>query len=179
MKRKDKDFLDYKPDVEMDECQRAAHYMHWCAQQLPKRFIPFRYIVRMATASPRTPREDSDVVKNFRRNRMARVKKILVREYGCAWDPLPGVGVRATVDDTDTASTALEAKARRITSAFKGYDTIWDIVDVDKIRLPGVRERIQQHQNARKKFLIGCKELAALPNPDGGKKKGDKKNNKK
>lgn len=142
--------LEYKVDLDQSVPERAAAFLDWAAKKFPGRPISYEQIVKVVLALPRQPKEGSKDVEMFRKNRMSRVKQVLLEHYRRATVPHPGLGVRATTNSEDVARTDVERKARRAKSAAESLDKSISLVDPTQIKDREVRARFTNISQASK-----------------------------
>lgn len=111
----------YTTDMSLSLTQRAAHFLDWAAKNMPGDPIPYNVIVKKIMNLPQLPRLDNDTVDRFRRSAGAGLKKAMIDKYGREIVNLPGIGIRATVDDADRLANVAPIKARRLNAARKSF----------------------------------------------------------
>jgi len=120
--RKSVNFEDFIPDRNLSEVQRAAQFLFWAAENMPKRFVPFVWIAKYAYIKPKLPRSDSAEVTLIRQKKMDQIKRVLWTEYKRRTVSAPRnsePGVRATYDHDDMANTDLVRRRRHVASSIK------------------------------------------------------------
>lgn len=140
-------FWDYKVPVDMDGPERAADFLNWAAKAFPSRPISAEHITRVALHLKNLPREDSADVKAFR-NRIGRVRAILLKSYSRALIYHPGMGWRASIDSEDVVVNELEGRRKRVQSAIKNFRTARDLVKENEIKDRNIKGRFQQLDEA-------------------------------
>lgn len=126
------DIAKYTPDTKLSLTQRVAHYLDWAAGEFPKQFTNYNIVLKAIMGYARTPTLGSEEVESLRRN-IGRVKQIMVKQYGREVVSAPGLGIRATVDDADTLTTALPRKITRLHSAQRAASATAELIDVSKV----------------------------------------------
>ena len=109
--------------------KKIAEFLVWASKQEPKQFVSAAEVVRAVYGVTRVGKDQEDGI----RRRLTGVNKILHDEFGCALVSQPGVGVRATIGDEDTARTALPKRMKRLDSARKAVVATAAIIDSKKI----------------------------------------------
>jgi hypothetical protein len=140
-------FEDFSPDTEMNENQRAAQFLDWCARNLPGRFAPYVWITKHAYIKTKLPRLDNIDVEALRKKRMDSVKKILWTEYhrrtvAAPRDQEPGV--RATTDSDDLAGTDYLRRTRRIASGVKAAAETREKIDVAEMHNKDLKAMVER-----------------------------------
>lgn len=143
MARKMKSVLGYHQHV-VDPSQplnwRLAMFLDWAAQEMPERAIPYQHIAKVIMMKSRVPSPDSTEVRQIK-GAISRAKRILLSHFKRGLVPTPGVGIRATVDDTDLAKTQVENDVRRLKQAADAIDRSVSAVNASAIRERDVRKR--------------------------------------
>lgn len=122
----------YQYDPDMTKRQRIAHFLDWAAKNYPKQYCPYPHLAKAVSGFPRMPQHNSrevDLIKSA----MSGVNRILQTKYNRTIDSEPGIGVRATVDDADTATVALPKKFNRFRAAKNSLVQTAQLVDINKI----------------------------------------------
>jgi hypothetical protein len=123
---------DYKFDPTLARSQRIAHFLDWAARHFPKQYCPYPQLAKAVTGYARMPQYNSKEV-DLIKSTMSGVNKILQTKYKRTIDTEPGIGVRATVDDADTATVALPKRMSRFKAAKNSLVATAALVDVNKI----------------------------------------------
>lgn len=135
-KKKETGLLDgvkaYSGDRSMSRNQRIAQFLMWTAEHFPKQYCPHNVAVQAIEGYKNVPSINSKEVKMFKSGLCA-ANQILHKKYGRALDTEPGVGIRATVDDADTASVALPKRVGRFRAAKNALANTVGLVDVANI----------------------------------------------
>lgn len=90
----------YSPNIKDTLVRRGAHFLDWAAKHFPRQFIPYNLAYAAVMGIDRMPILSSREVETFR-GTTARIRKVLIGEYGRELVTMPGTGFRATVDSTD------------------------------------------------------------------------------
>jgi hypothetical protein len=170
-------FEDFVPDLAMTEVHRAAQFLDWAAQHMPKRFVPFVWIAKNAYAKPRVPRGDSVEVTMIRQKRMDQIKRVLWETYKRRTVPAPRgsePGVRATYDHDDLAGTDLVRSNRRVINATRRVAETHAVIDPDQMRDERLKELVQSMAPVIKK-LTQPDLIRRLELPPGRKKNPEDK----
>lgn len=132
-------FEDFIPDGALNEAQRAAQFLFWAAENMPKRFVPYVWIAKHAYIKPKLPRSDSAEVTLIRQKKMDQIKRILWLDYKRRTVPAPRdsePGVRATHDHDDMANTDLVRRRRRVAGSIKQMADTHAAIDPDQMHDP-------------------------------------------
>jgi len=140
-----KAYLKAKPKVFEDipsVPRRMADFLFWCADEYGKAYIDLGVVYQIGVSQGRPG--VGDAALDYVRQRLGRVRDILEKDdgqYRRGLDTVPGLGVRCTVDDEDTARHCLIKKGKRVQSAVKSYTRTAAIINVAKIpSRPDTRE---------------------------------------
>jgi hypothetical protein len=123
---------DYKINPEHSVPRRAADYLNWLAERAPGRWVRYADLVKIVHVLKKKPVEDSRAVELFR-NKMSRIKKILMEEYGRV--PIRGgpLGVRASSDNDEVTGVELRNTVKRIGSSVRSMKKTRDLIDPRKL----------------------------------------------
>jgi hypothetical protein len=127
----------YEIQVKMSKPQRAAHFLDWNAKHSPGDFVAYNELLKAITGVGRMPQLKSQEVEHLRRNGYA-IRKHLFEKYGRELVSLPGVGVRASIDDADVLKNVVPKKATRLQSARVGF--IKTVSHIDQKNIPDTAE---------------------------------------
>lgn len=95
---------------------KAAHFLDFCAKEMPGQTVAWNLIARAIGGLGRTPGAGSEDVRSLQ-GRSTSIRNKLMKDYGRGLDTVPGVGARATVDDDDLADTQYHKQVVRIAGA--------------------------------------------------------------
>ncbi len=152
-KAKDKiGFWEYAIDTSMEPAERGAAFLMWCATTFPGRPVPLEHIARVVFVTKRLPKEDGADCQSMRSRRMAAIKRLVRDVHKREVVYHPGFGYRATVNDEDTARTALESKRRRVEGAIDSMNATRGIIDTKAIKNRNVRDRVEEIDDALKRL---------------------------
>jgi hypothetical protein len=93
------------------ETDKKAHFLDYMAKTCPYRHISYGLCVRAVNGLSRTPSDNSQSVEQFRKS-LGSVRRKLLKVYNRDIDPLPGIGIRASVNETDRLRHHNKLKAR-------------------------------------------------------------------
>lgn len=126
----------YESDSSQSMTKRIAHFLDWAAVNMPKEFLQYNVVLKAVMGYKHLPRLETKEVE-FVRSAISRVRKVLLDVYKRGTVTMPGVGVRATVDDADMVAFDVVKKGKRVQSAVKSFTDSVNIVNVSAIpRLP-------------------------------------------
>lgn len=123
---------EYVTDTELSMTQRGAHFLHWAAQHMPNVFQSYPVIYKAITGQRSLPRANSEHVELLKRN-VTGMRTALLKHYNREVVSLPGIGIRATVDDADRLANVAPAKARRLDAARKSFMITATGIDLRKV----------------------------------------------
>lgn len=118
----------YVIDQGMSRVQRAAHYLDWFAHGHPGEWVAWNELCRAIQGYQRKLLLKSDEVEHLRKNSSS-IKKVLFEKYAREVISLPGVGVRASIDDSDVLKHVVPKRASRLTSARNSFVTTVEALD--------------------------------------------------
>ena len=113
------------------ETDKKAHFLDYMAKTCPYKHISYGLCVRAVNGLSRTPSEKSLDAERFRSS-MKSVRRKLLLSYNRDIDSLKGVGVRATVNETDRLKYHNTLKSR-INTAVGNAVAHAATIDADKI----------------------------------------------
>lgn len=123
---------EYVPDTALNKPARCAHFLDWAAATYPRQYVPYNYVVKAIEGYGKLPRLETQEVDAMRQ-RLARVRDLLHRDYKRDLDTQPGVGVRATVDSADVLVTTAEKRGKRLIAAKNAFEQTVRLVDPAKL----------------------------------------------
>jgi len=126
------DFSNYKHEPRVSLRHDVARFIVYARKHAPGAFISYPEVVQRVNNYPRPPRIDSHEAEAIRRN-ISAVRKTLMDEEGCGLLTDPLMGIRATVDAVDLASTQLIKAGIRLRSAQDMFVRTNDLVDPREI----------------------------------------------
>src|ERR1035437_10083710 len=94
------DISKFDADFKLSIPNRAAQYLDWAAKNYPHQYTPYNLMCQALMGYERTPKLSNGEVERLRSS-SGRIRKILVEKFGRDLVVQPGLGPRATVDDTD------------------------------------------------------------------------------
>jgi len=116
-------------DTSQSDPMRVAVLLDWAAKEHPYEFIPYNFLLKAIRGFKQTPMVGSKDVERVR-GRISPAKVILMRDFGRTVISLTGGGVRATVDDMDTAKNALPGQMSRVRAASASLVRTRNLVDI-------------------------------------------------
>lgn len=158
--RKESDrFGEYVPPTEMlNIAQRAAHFLDWAASKYPGYIVTYQFLAKVALRLPKLPVENSADVLQFRKNRVASIRKYLLKTYKrtlITSDKNPGsslvrgVHLRASVDSEDIYQTTYTNKKAKIENALTNLKEVRDVMVL--VALPkDAKEQVKELDRALK-----------------------------
>lgn len=152
--KKKGDVSGYTVDPELSMTKRIAHFLDWAATHRPKEFQAFNVILQAIMGYKHLPRLTSEEVK-FVQRASSRVRAEVLKAYKRGFVSQPGLGVRATVDDSDMVKFDLPKKGQRVQSAMNSFTASVNVVNPANI--PKTPEMAPYM-----KYLRGTKEVVAL-----------------
>ena len=126
MKRSD--ISQYESDPAQSMTRRIAHFLDWAANNKPREFLQYNVVLKAVMGYKHLPRLETKEVE-FVRSAITRVRKVLLEVYKRGTVTMPGVGVRATVDDADMVVHEVTKKGQRVQSAVKSFTASVSIVN--------------------------------------------------
>lgn len=127
----------YEIQLKLTSGQRAAHFLDWNAKHSPGEFTAYNMLFKQITGVARTPQLKSEEVEHLRRHSHS-IRKTLFDKYGREMVSLPGVGVRASIDDADILKNVVPKKASRLQSARVGF--LKTVSNIDQKNIPDTVE---------------------------------------
>jgi hypothetical protein len=122
----------YPLDNKMTMPQRMASCLNWCAEEYPYEVVSWRLLYQAVMGMAVLPSSRNAEVENLK-SRSQAVKKLLHEQYGRGLVILPGLGVRASVDDFDRGLHCVFRATKRAASAVAGAKREIEAVDIRKI----------------------------------------------
>lgn len=98
------------------ETDKKAHFLDYMARECPYKYIPYNLCVRAVQGLSRTPAVNSDAVEQFRKSISSSVRRKLLKTYNRDIDILQGVGIRASVDESDRLRHHQKLRGRIVTA---------------------------------------------------------------
>ena len=132
-----KNGVKYEIELKMSHGQRAAHFLDWKAQHNPGEFVPYNELLKNITGVARMPQLKSQEVEHLRKNAHA-IRKNLFEKYNREMISMPGVGIRASIDDADVLKNVVPRKAGRLQSARLGF--VKTVSNIDQKNIPDTPE---------------------------------------
>lgn len=129
---------DYKPEPGVSKGQRLAHFLHWFSIKAPYVYVPSNFCVRAIMGYPYTPKVDAPDVISLQ-GCVSRAREIMLDKHRRGLHSLRGLGLRATIDDQDTANTQLRGNVKRLVGAHNATKRTASIVDASKVRDDRIR----------------------------------------
>lgn len=123
----------YVKDDSMSQTQRAAHFLDWAAKNMPGEYQAYNVILKAVLGQKMLPRQDGDQVKLFKASIPNGVKRALLDKYDREIVTLPGIGVRATVDDADRLTNVAPIRARRLNASRRAFLVTATGIDLAKV----------------------------------------------
>jgi hypothetical protein len=154
LSKKRSDVSQYEPDTTQSMTKRIAHFLDWAADNMPKEFLQYNVVLKAVMGYKHLPRLETKEVE-FVRSAITRVRKVLLETYRRGTVTMPGVGVRATVDDSDMVVHDVTKKGKRVQSAVKSFTEAVNIVNPANI--PKTPEMAPYT-----KYVRDAKEVAAV-----------------
>lgn len=146
----------YRASSEDHGSTRLAYFLNEAALQLPHAYIDRRLCAKIVFMLPRTPGEDSDWVKEKLPRLVGLAKDILKDKFGRGYDLGPE-GIRACVDEDDTARSERRRAKRRVAGSVRGYQRVESVVDIKKMKDPELKKEVQNDRRLQKhleEFMI-------------------------
>jgi len=153
----------YKADLDQSVPHRIAALMDYCSKKMPKRPIPWQWVVKVVNVRKSLPREDAREVE-LMRARLGSARTVCEETYGRSIYSMPGQGIRGTTDDEDLARTQHEKNIRRTASSIRRQKATEDLIDPSKIRTQAVKDRVLNVKRATR-ILAGDDVLKRLEAP--------------
>jgi hypothetical protein len=143
---------DYVCKTEYSRPQRAAHCFAWCAKNYPGTLVPWTLVCMAINAYRKAPMATSKEVVSLRQSSSS-IRKVLTTYYQMDLVSGPEITARATVDDEDTAKSALPARARRVQAANRGFVQTANLINPSKIKDPELRKWVSKSINDVMKII--------------------------
>jgi hypothetical protein len=149
----------YPLDNKMTMPQRMAHCLNWCADDYPYEIVSWRILYQAVMGMAVLPSSRNADVENLK-SRSQAVKKLLNERYGRGLVIVPGVGVRASVDDFDRGQNCVVRATKRAASAVAGAKREIEAVDIRKIPdSPETKKYKDWHRQNATPMLASANEL--------------------
>ena len=132
LSKKRADLHHYESDQSQSMTRRIAHFLDWAAENMPKEFLQYNVVLKAVMGYRHLPRLETKEVE-FVRSAITRVRKVLLSVYKRGTVTMPGVGVRATVDDADMVIHDVSKKGQRVQSAVNAFTASVNVVNVANI----------------------------------------------
>lgn len=173
---KKKDISTYEFEKEMSQTKRIAHFLDWAAVNMPKEFLQYNVVLKAINGYKHLPRLETKEVE-FVRTAISRVRKVLLADYKRGTVTMPGVGVRATVDDADMVVHDVAKKGQRVTSAMNAFTASVNVVNVANIPKTAEMAPYQKYIRQAKEVvgLFGSQEFLQKLLPPKTEKKEETK----
>lgn len=155
---------DYVPDIQESSPMRLAKFLKHVAEVLPESFVGRHYAAKVAFAMQKSPKADSDRVKIDLPRILSNTKNRLQKDFGMTLVVDKFEGIRATHSVDDIARTEHRRKRMRVVSAINGFEVVDNLVEVDEVRNPDLREEIVKAKKAQE-FLAKFKKTVPLLPP--------------
>jgi hypothetical protein len=178
-------YADFQPDPTQNEVERAAAFLDWAAQNMPKRFIPYTWITKHAKPNMHRVPDVGSLDVAFIRKKIGSIKRVLWDVYGRKTDPAPRSdeipGVRATTDTDDIAGTDFLRTKKRVHNGILHLQDTRSKMDIKSMRDKGLKSMVTSMDPVIKQLTDGdlmakLKELPARTDDDeDDDKKGGKK----
>lgn len=131
--RKGLNFSEFTVDSKESIARRAAQALAWAAHQFPLEYASYQQLTQAVMGYGRMPSAKSQEVERLRKVMSTGVRKVLEEKYGMELISQPGIGVRATVDDTDRLRSVLPKKANRLKSARASFAKTANNIDIARV----------------------------------------------
>lgn len=134
-------FVGFQVDPKLSITLRAAQALAWAAKNFPLEYVSYQQLTQAIMGYARLPSAKSQEVERLRKLMSARIRHVLEEKYELELVAQPGIGVRATVDDTDRLRSVLPKKASRLKAARTSF--VKTAVNIDIQRVPNTPENKQ------------------------------------
>lgn len=128
---------EFKIDNRLSFVERAASFFDYLAKHAPYQLCAPGLAMKVTYGLAKMPRGEEDV-QRFK-DRSSAIRGALGRLYGRGLVVEKGLGMRATVDDEDLATTQQVREVERIRGSVNAAKRTHALIDVNKVRDPGVR----------------------------------------
>jgi hypothetical protein len=128
------------------ETDKRAHFLNEMAKHAPYKTIPANLCVRAVNGLSRTPAPNAETVVQFMKG-ISAVRKKLLKLYNRDLYIVPGVGVRASVDESDRIRRHQDLKNRAASATAKAIEHA-ATVQVEKIKNPTLRAAFSESRKA-------------------------------
>lgn len=122
-------FSGYKPQTELSFSKKAAHFLDWAAEKLPRQYVQYNIVVKVMNGYSHLPRLDSKEVLLLK-GQMGSVKKYLKKNYNREFRSKKGVGIRAT---SDVLVNVVPDRVKAVAAAQDRLEAAVEIIDPNKI----------------------------------------------
>lgn len=129
----------FEIDLGMSRAQRGAEFLHWFAKKNPGVYVAYNELVQNINGYKRKPLLKSEEVEQMRKS-MTAVKRLLFDKHEREIVSLPGVGIRASVDDADKLKNVVTKKAGRLQSARVSF--VKTVSTIDQRTIPNTPELV-------------------------------------
>lgn len=93
--------------------EKMAKLLDWAADEAPRVILRYPQIAKVLLDMDRLPRQDAKEVDMIK-GRVSATRQKLVQKFGRDLVTEPGIGCRATVDDSDVLQFCVTKRARRL-----------------------------------------------------------------
>ena len=113
---------------------QICEFLHHMAVEFPHEYILYEEIVQALDGLANRPASNNARVIQIRNN-VSTARRIMRRDYKRDIVGVPGVGVRATVDDLDIVQTAAIRDAKTVDRAARKLSDTCDMVNTEKFKI--------------------------------------------
>jgi hypothetical protein len=113
---------------------QVCEFLHHMAVEFPHETILYEEIVQALDGLRSRPKPGNPRIKQIR-NIISNARVVMRRDYNRDIVGVPGVGVRATVDDLDMVQTAAIRDAQRVDRAARKFDETVSMVNTEEFKL--------------------------------------------
>jgi hypothetical protein len=113
---------------------QICEFLHHMAVEFPHETILYEEIVQALDGLRSRPKVGNPRIKQIR-NLISNARLVMRRDYKRDIVGVPGVGVRATVDDLDMVQTAAIRDAQRVDRAARKFDETVSMVNTEEFKL--------------------------------------------
>ena len=113
---------------------QICEFLHHMAVEFPHEVILYEEIVQALDKLRSRPASNNARVVQIRGN-IATARKVMRRDYNRDVVGVPGVGVRATVDDLDIVQTAAIRDAKTVDRAARKMSATFDMVNTEEFKI--------------------------------------------
>jgi hypothetical protein len=133
----------YRVNEKLAIPRRLAEFLFAMADEQPGRPIKLPVVAKVVLILPSLPAIDGKDVKRLK-HAINRARDILLDEYKCGLDNIPGEGLRATANSNDFVKGQISQVARRAAAGFKRLDRNRAAVKMSEVTDPEARARMQR-----------------------------------